>query len=57
MSATSTIVAIDGPAGAGKSTIARALARRLGFEYLDTGAMYRAVTQAAIDRGVPLDDA
>ncbi|MTA27544.1 MAG: (d)CMP kinase, partial [Actinobacteria bacterium] len=49
--------AIDGPAGAGKSTIARALARRLGFEYLDTGAMYRAVTQAAIDRGVPLDDA
>jgi cytidylate kinase len=51
-----TIVAIDGPAGAGKSTIARALASRLGVEYLDTGAMYRAVTHAAIERGIPLDD-
>jgi cytidylate kinase len=57
MSATSTIVAIDGPAGAGKSTIAKALAKRLGLDYLDTGAMYRAVTHAAIERGVPLDDA
>ncbi len=57
MSATSTIVAIDGPAGAGKSTIAKALAKRLELDYLDTGAMYRAVTHAAIERGVPLDDA
>jgi len=38
------VVAIDGPAGAGKSTVARALAERLGFRYLDTGAMYRALT-------------
>lgn len=45
------IVTIDGPAGAGKSTIARALARRLGFRFLDTGAMYRAVAWAALDRG------
>ncbi len=43
------IVTIDGPAGAGKSTIARALARRLGFRFLDTGAMYRAVALAAIE--------
>jgi CMP/dCMP kinase len=50
------VIAIDGPAGAGKSTIARALAARLGLEYLDTGAMYRAVTYAAMRRGVPLDD-
>lgn len=50
------IIAIDGPAGAGKSTIARALARRLGIEYLDTGAMYRAVTYAAVRRGVAVDD-
>ena len=42
------IVTIDGPAGAGKSTAARALAQRLGFDYLDTGAMYRAVTLAAL---------
>jgi cytidylate kinase len=48
------IVAIDGPAGAGKSTVARALAERLGFRYLDTGAMYRALTWLAIKRGVPL---
>ena len=45
------IVTIDGPAGAGKSTIARALAERLGFRFLDTGAMYRAVAWAALDRG------
>ncbi len=45
------IVTIDGPAGAGKSTIARALARRLGFRFLDTGAMYRAVARAALERG------
>ncbi len=44
------IVTIDGPAGAGKSTIARGLARRLGFRFLDTGAMYRAVAWAAIER-------
>jgi cytidylate kinase len=50
------IVAIDGPAGAGKSTITRTLARRLGFAFLDTGAMYRAVTLAALRRGVPWDD-
>jgi cytidylate kinase len=46
-----TVVAIDGPAGAGKSTVARALAERLGFTYLDTGAMYRAVALAALRRG------
>ena len=51
------IVAIDGPAGAGKSTVARRLAQRLGFRYLDTGAMYRALTWLALERGVPLDDA
>jgi cytidylate kinase len=50
------VIAIDGPAGAGKSTVARALARRLGLEYLDTGAMYRAVTWAALDRGVDPGD-
>lgn len=50
------VIAIDGPAGAGKSTIARALAGRLGLEYLDTGAMYRAVTFAAMHRGVAVDD-
>src|SRR5438132_2627154 len=49
------IVAIDGPAGAGKSTVARALAQRLGFRYLDTGAMYRALTWLAMQREVPLD--
>jgi cytidylate kinase len=51
------IVAIDGPAGAGKSTVARQLAERLGFRYLDTGAMYRALTWLAQRRGVPLDRA
>ena len=50
------IVAIDGPAGAGKSSVARALASRLGFRYLDTGAMYRALTWLALHEGVPLDD-
>ena len=50
------IVTIDGPAAAGKSTAARALAERLGFDYLDTGAMYRAVTLAALRRGLPLSD-
>jgi cytidylate kinase len=51
------IVAIDGPAGAGKSTIARRLAERLGYLYIDTGAMYRAVAVAALRAGVPLEDA
>jgi cytidylate kinase len=50
------IVAIDGPAGAGKSTVARRLAEELGFRYLDTGAMYRALTWLAMQRGVPLGD-
>jgi CMP/dCMP kinase len=45
------IVAIDGPAGSGKSTVARALARRLGFTYLDSGAMYRSVGLAVLERG------
>jgi len=50
------IVAIDGPAGAGKSTVARALAERLGFRYLDTGAMYRALTWLGMQRGIDLGD-
>ena len=54
---TGTVVAIDGPAGAGKSTVGRAVAERLGLHYLDTGAMYRAVTFAALRRGVdPMDE-
>lgn len=51
------IVAIDGPAGAGKSSVSRAVASRLGFAFLDTGAMYRAATWWAMHRGVDLDDA
>ncbi len=51
------IVAIDGPAGAGKSTVARNLAARLGFRYLDTGAMYRALTWLAMREGLPLAEA
>ncbi len=50
------IVTIDGPAGAGKSSAARALAKRLGFRFLDTGAMYRAVVYAALQAGVDLED-
>ncbi len=50
------IVAIDGPAGAGKSTVAREVARRLGAAYLDTGAMYRALTLLALRRGVAPSD-
>jgi cytidylate kinase len=50
------IVAIDGPAGAGKSTIARSLARKLGFTYIDTGAMFRAVALWAMRANVDLDD-
>lgn len=51
------VIAIDGPAGSGKSTVARHLADRLGLEYLDTGAMYRAVAFAALQRGIDPDDA
>jgi cytidylate kinase len=51
------IVAIDGPAGAGKSTVARRLAERLAYRYLDTGAMYRALTWLAMTRDTPLDQA
>jgi len=50
------IITLDGPAGAGKSSAARALAARLGWCYMDTGAMYRAVTLVALERGIPLDD-
>jgi len=51
------VIAIDGPAGSGKSTVAKAVASRLGLGYLDTGAMYRSVTFAALRRGVDVDDA
>ena len=50
------IITLDGPAGAGKSSAARALARRLGWCYIDTGAMYRAVALAALERGITLED-
>jgi cytidylate kinase len=50
------VIAIDGPSGAGKTTVARAVADALGLAVLDTGAMYRAVTLAVLDRDVPLDD-
>ena len=50
------VIAIDGPSGAGKGTVARAIARTLGCTYVDTGAMYRAVAWKALDLGVPLDD-
>jgi cytidylate kinase len=50
------VIAIDGPAGSGKSTVARTLAQRLGLDYLDTGAMYRSVALAAVRQGVALDD-
>jgi cytidylate kinase len=52
----SVIVAIDGPAGAGKSTVARSVANRLGYLYIDTGAMYRAVALWAVQNHIPLDD-
>ena len=51
------VIAIDGPAGSGKSTVARALAARLGLDYLDTGAMYRSVAFAVIQRNIDPDDA
>lgn len=50
------IIALDGPSGVGKSTVARRLAQALDLTFLDTGAMYRAVTLVALERGVPLDD-
>ncbi len=50
------IIAIDGPAGAGKSTVAKILAKKLGFLYIDTGAMYRALTLKALDNHVPVND-
>jgi len=53
---TARVVAVDGPAGSGKSTVSRAVADALGVHTLDTGAMYRCVTLAALDRGIDLDD-
>lgn len=50
------MIAIDGPAGAGKSTVAKGVARALGFTYLDSGAMYRAVALSALERGIDPDD-
>jgi CMP/dCMP kinase len=50
------VVAIDGPSGSGKSSVSREVARRLGLEYLDTGAMYRAVCWSCLEHGIPLDD-
>jgi cytidylate kinase len=50
------VIAIDGPAGAGKSTVAKGVARALGFTYLDSGAMYRAVALAALEQGIDPDD-
>lgn len=52
----SIVVAIDGPAGSGKSSVSRAAARALGFAYLDTGAAYRALAWSGLDRGIPLAD-
>lgn len=49
-------IAIDGPAGAGKSTVARRVAQELGYTYVDTGAMYRALAWAVRERGIPFDD-
>ena len=50
------IIAIDGPAGSGKSTVAKEVAKMLGFHYLDTGAMYRSIAWLALERGISLDD-
>ncbi len=50
------VIAVDGPSGSGKSTTARGIATRLGLRYLDTGAMYRAVTWAVLERGIDVDD-
>ena len=51
-----TVVAIDGPAGAGKSSVARAVAHALGFRYVDTGAMYRAIALAMLEQGIDPSD-
>jgi cytidylate kinase len=56
VSGPSIVIAVDGPSGSGKSTVARAVARRLGLRYLDTGAMYRAVTWSVLDRDVDSAD-
>ncbi len=56
MSLGAKLVAIDGPAGSGKSTVSKMLAKRLGYAFLDTGAMYRALTLQCLRAGVPLDD-
>lgn len=53
---TGVVVAVDGPAGSGKSSVSRAAASRLGFDFLDTGAAYRALTWLALERGVDVDD-
>jgi cytidylate kinase len=53
---TGVVVAVDGPAGSGKSSVSRAAASRLGFDFLDTGAAYRALTWLALERGVDIDD-
>ena len=50
------VIAIDGPSGAGKGTLARTVAERLGYTHIDTGAMYRAIAWKALEEGVPLDD-
>src|SRR5262249_30175402 len=50
------IIAIDGPSGAGKGTVARSVASQLGYRHVDSGAMYRAVGWKALGRGLPLDD-
>jgi len=51
-----TVIAVDGPAASGKSTVSRAVARELGFNYVDTGSMYRAITWKALQEGVPVED-
>ncbi len=56
MSTTPAVIAIDGPAASGKSTVGKLVARKLGFLLFDTGALYRAVTLAALTRGIPVDD-
>lgn len=55
-SSTALVIAIDGPSGSGKSSVARAVARRLGLRFLDTGSMYRALTWWALEQGVDLND-